>query len=241
MSVANILNEDDKILNRFLPVIAQGPTGPTGPSQGAVGATGPTGPTGGAGPTGARGPTGANFVDLQYANFYATPPAASALIGVVAGQAFKLDGALNGPAQPPNPTAGITKNDAVVSPVGSGPNNLAGSEIKIANVGVYEISYNATIGNFFDSSAPSTIGIALASSTSSGTETELAHTVTTNYLYAYAENTPNLRNFAGSFIFNVTVPNTYFMLIAASSAYNTPSHPVVTNYSNVSLSINQIS
>ena len=67
MSIADILDENNQILKRYLPVLGGiGPTGPTGPSSGSQGPTGSVGPTGPAGPTGPRGPQGQSYKDIQF-------------------------------------------------------------------------------------------------------------------------------------------------------------------------------
>lgn len=244
MSVANVLDGDDKILKRFLPIVTDGPTGPTGPSQGPDGPTGPTGPAGGTGPTGPRGYTGTDFTDLQYAHFYSNPPSTS--VGLLGGQAILLNGALGGAGQPPNPTSGISKNDSAFSPlVIPGAQASAGSEIRIDKAGIYNISFTASLAAFNSNNAAGTVGIALASSYTSGGEVQLDYTISGNNLYTYNSNVPNLRNFAGSFIFNIPQANTYFMLVAVQLVdgypfYGGSSSPYITNLSNVSLVINQI-
>jgi hypothetical protein len=134
MSVANILGEDEIILDQYLKywtrqVNPSLPAGPTGP----VGETGEQGPQGITGPPGFPGPAAITGAFAYYYSNYTSP------VEFGAGQAFTFS------------EIGCQRDISIVqgitSPyyVGGGAPNVPGSEITLKNIGNYLITFNVTL------------------------------------------------------------------------------------------------
>lgn len=148
-AVTNVGTPGNAILNFNIPRGVTGPTGPQGPTgptgatgaTGATGVTGPTGPIGVTGPTGptglqgATGPTGATGVTGPTG---ATGPTGPAYGLNAYGGLYTTTGTLNLTTDTP---AQITlENEMPLYNVTTGSN-----AINIAQDGVYEINYSATL------------------------------------------------------------------------------------------------
>jgi hypothetical protein len=231
MSVANILGEDEIILEQYLKywtrqVNPSLPAGPTGP----VGETGEQGPQGVTGPPGFPGLAGSAGAFAYYYSNYTSP------VNFIAGQAFTFS------------NVGYQRDISIVQGVTSpyytsGP-NVPGSEITLKNIGNYLISFKVSLSRT-SAGSPSSNAVRIVGAVGtniSGSEVVINNSLSSQLNYnntfpTFPLSGPFYTTIKCTFNISTSILNTKLMIM---SSPNQNDNFTMDSFSNASVLIRQI-